>query len=762
MNSDTSRVLTTIPNQATRLFNASTGVQISDFGVSAAQFSPDGSHIVVASADEPGAALLDSNTGKVIKVFKQESVSSKDSVGALAEVGFSADGTRIIAAGDSKAMIWDLTSWHLVNLFNTEYPTRFTRAKLSADGTRLVARGDKADWLWDVQSGKLVQLLLHPQYEEGRISMSETSTQFSPDGHFLLTAYDDARMSDDERYTKIDRVRVWDAHTGELVGALAGHTKAVNDARFNADGTRIVTASNDGTARIWDPRTLEQVCLLKGHDDEVRTAEFSPDGMRVVTSSKDRTARLWNVMTCSELGIVGDHRFELFSAFFDKQGIHLLTTSGDAIARLWSVPPSGKDLIALAEQIVPRCLTPEERESASLTPEPPDWCIDLQKLPYNTSAWKEWLDQKRSNKNVPMPRDPMAGGRIDVSRADAYRYGGAQMLDHRDYSNAITILTEAIQLDSKNASAYNSRGRGYSGEQEYHRAIVDYDEAIRLDPKYLFAYIGRGLAYYDTQQYGRAILDFDQAIQLDPEYPLAYFWRGLAYFENKDDDRAILDYDEAIQFDPKYAIAFHNRGLAYRAKGENDRAIVDYTEAIRLNPKNALAFNDRGFVYHDKGDDDRAVADFNEAIRLDPATAARQRGSWFFYQGDFEKAAADLLRANDLRVNAYTMLWLYLARAHMGQDGVAVLSASATQLKSKDWPHAVIAFYLGQRSLDEMRTGARKPNEKCEFAFYAGEWELLRGNRGEAKASLQVAADTCPRGFLEYNGAISELKRLGQ
>jgi len=209
-------------------------------------------------------------------------------------------------------------------------------------------------------------------------------------------------------------------------------------------------------------------------------------------------------------------------------------------------------------------------------------------------------------------------------------------------------------------------------------------------------------------------------------------------------------------------LAFHNRGLAYRAEGDSDRAIADYTEAIQLDPKNPSTFNNRGFVYHDKGDNDHADADFNEAIRLNPAAALKQRGRWFFYQGDFEKAAADLLRTHDLRHDAYTMLWRYLARARMGQDGAAELTASATQLKSEDWPHAVIAFYLGQRSLDEMHTAARNANERCESAFYAGEWELLRGNMGQARASLRVAADTCPRNFVEYNGAISELKRLGQ
>jgi rhomboid protease GluP len=81
-------------------------------------------------------------------------------------------------------------------------------------------------------------------------------------------------------------------------------------------------------------------------------------------------------------------------------------------------------------------------------------------------------------------------------------------------------------------------------------------------------------------------------------------------------------------------------------------------------------------------------------------------------------------------------------------------------LKKKDWPYAVIDFYLGQRSLDEMRAAAANPNDKCESAFYAGEWQLLRNNQAEAKALLQVAVDTCPKTFVEYEGAVAELKRI--
>jgi tetratricopeptide (TPR) repeat protein len=308
--------------------------------------------------------------------------------------------------------------------------------------------------------------------------------------------------------------------------------------------------------------------------------------------------------------------------------------------------------------------------------------------------------------------------------------------------------------------AYYNRGNVYRYKGDNDRAIADYNEAIGLDPKYAMAYDARGNAYTAKGDNDRAIADFSEAIQLDPKYAPAYDARGNAYTAKGENDRAITDYNEAIRLDPKFAVAFNNRGTAYLAKGENDRAIADYNEAIRLDF--ALAFANRGNAYRLKGEYDRAIADFSEAIRLHPKFAHpfHNRGNVFFYNGDFEKAAADLLSVNDLKDDAYAMLWRYLALGHMGQDGAAELSVNATRLKSKDWPQAVIDFYLGRRSLDEMRTATGNGNDRCQSEFYAGEWQFLRGNKAEAKESLQIAADTCPRFSVEYHGAISELRRL--
>jgi tetratricopeptide (TPR) repeat protein len=341
------------------------------------------------------------------------------------------------------------------------------------------------------------------------------------------------------------------------------------------------------------------------------------------------------------------------------------------------------------------------------------------------------------------------------SRAHAWSAKG-------DKDRAIADYGEAIRLDPEHAIAYNNRGLAWAAKGDKDRAIADYDEAIRLNPQFVLAYNNRGNAWLDKGDNDRAIADYDEAIRLNPKYINAYNNRGNARSAKSDNDRAIADYDEAIRLNPKFADAYNNRGLSWSAKGDIDRAIADYDEAIRLNPKFAIAYNSRALSWSTKADNDRATADYDEAIRLNPkyANAYSNRGRWYFYKGDFNAAAADLLRGSDLKDNAYTMLWRYLARAHLRQDGAAELSANAARLTTKDWPYAVIDFYLGRRTLDEMRAAANNANNKCEASFFAGEWQLLQGNTTDAKASLQIARDTCPKTFAEYRSAVAELKRL--
>ena len=60
-------------------------------------------------------------------------------------------------------------------------------------------------------------------------------------------------------------------------------------------------------------------------------------------------------------------------------------------------------MVSHAKAAIPRYLTPAQRKEFFLPPEPPLWCVELEKWPYHTDAWKQWLSDTRAGKSPPLP-----------------------------------------------------------------------------------------------------------------------------------------------------------------------------------------------------------------------------------------------------------------------------------------------------------------------------------------------------------------------
>jgi hypothetical protein len=95
----------------------------------------------------------------------------------------------------------------------------------------------------------------------------------------------------------------------------------------------------------------------------------------------------------------------VYSAAFSPDGKRIVTASADKTARIWDVFTDTQALVSAAKAAVPRCLTAEQRQTFFLPAEPPAWCIDMAKWPYDTPEWKQWLADKRAGKNPPLPSE---------------------------------------------------------------------------------------------------------------------------------------------------------------------------------------------------------------------------------------------------------------------------------------------------------------------------------------------------------------------
>ena len=112
---------------------------------------------------------------------------------------------------------------------------------------------------------------------------------------------------------------------------LHGHNGSVQSATFSTDGSRIVTASRDGTARIWDARSGRLIGKpLSNHAGAINSVAFSPDGKRLITASDDETIRLWDAANATPIGDpLPSQKGAVQRAIFSPDGKLLLTLRGD-------------------------------------------------------------------------------------------------------------------------------------------------------------------------------------------------------------------------------------------------------------------------------------------------------------------------------------------------------------------------------------------------------------------------------------------------
>jgi tRNA A-37 threonylcarbamoyl transferase component Bud32 len=88
-------------------------------------------------------------------------------------------------------------------------------------------------------------------------------------------------------------VKLWDAASGQPLGAALPHGANVRGMAFTPDGTGLVTVAEDSLGRVWNVKTRKVESTLQGHVGTIQALAMSRDGALLATGGADKVVRLW-------------------------------------------------------------------------------------------------------------------------------------------------------------------------------------------------------------------------------------------------------------------------------------------------------------------------------------------------------------------------------------------------------------------------------------------------------------------------------------
>jgi WD40 repeat protein len=298
------------------------------WGLMAAALSPDGKQVATASRD---------GTARVWDIATATSLRTIPGDDPLLSIAYSPDGTLLATTkGTAKAdggfaELWDAATGAKRRTFKLD--STANHVAFSRDGKLVVICSDKQGAsLFQVESGELAARL-------GEATGSAEEAAFSSDGSLVLIRAG-------------NEARVHRSPSGELVATLAGHERPILEAAFSRAGTRVATASADGTMRVWDARSGKETAKLApsspgyGKALTFHAVAWAPGDGQLAVGAKDGSVRLVDPSTGALLHTLHHHSAQVEAVAYSPSGRRLLSASLDGTALVWD-PETGALVEAL-------------------------------------------------------------------------------------------------------------------------------------------------------------------------------------------------------------------------------------------------------------------------------------------------------------------------------------------------------------------------------------------------------------------------------
>jgi WD40 repeat protein len=170
-----------------------------------------------------------------------------------------------------------------------------------------------------------------------------TAVAFNADGTRLATA--SCAEAETESGCKGGEIRVWNMVTEQLDDdPLVGHTNVITAlAWMPEDVATLISGSADKTLIAWDTAAGKQVRTFEGHSAAVNSVAVNPSGTQIASGANDTNVIIWDFASGTKLHSLGGHQGDVSSVAFSQDGRWLASGSDDGTAIIWDAE-QGKEI----------------------------------------------------------------------------------------------------------------------------------------------------------------------------------------------------------------------------------------------------------------------------------------------------------------------------------------------------------------------------------------------------------------------------------
>ncbi|KAL6939229.1 U3 snoRNP protein [Hanseniaspora osmophila] len=224
-------------------------------------------------------------------------------------------------------------------LYDMPHFTLIQQLSMGQNAVQTVAVNKTGEWL-AFGSMKLGQLLVYEWQSESYILKQQghfdtmRSLCYSPDGSRIVTASDDGK------------IKVWDVVSGFCLATFDEHQAAVTGVQFAKKGQVLFSSSLDGTVKAWDLIRFRNFRTFTATDRiQFSCLAVDPSGEVVVAGSQDSfDIHIWNVQTGLLLDTLAGHEGPVSCLAFSQENSVLASASWDKTIRIWNVFGRSQDV----------------------------------------------------------------------------------------------------------------------------------------------------------------------------------------------------------------------------------------------------------------------------------------------------------------------------------------------------------------------------------------------------------------------------------